>query len=561
MRAHLLVGFAAAVSPASARGPFLQQINSTSWIFGNDIWNLTQGQTYATNLQYQGSDAVKGAPGHYAGYDGESNLQYTSAQIVSDAPDYIDISFSSTYGELHWVIYPDLAGAYQYFVNKALPDISIFRTLWRLDPARFTKGYTTTKDGPLPDFSLYANATKVQDETFQLADGSYITKYDFSNYVRERDFVGVYGDKTGSWYIHPSYEYQPGSQLSQTLTVHRESSKGDAVQLNVVQDTSHFRIGNAVPQPVGKIWGPWLWYLNDGSVADAHKRAEKERKNWPYPFLQDEAYHSRGNIKGKLVLSDGRPAAGAAIFLGDTDTSTRPLVQGANYYYTTYADASGKFSLDHLRTGKYGLYAWSNGGALGDVYTNFTTSSVSITKGKTTNLRTLTWEVQQNRTNVFQIGDFDKKALGFRNGGAPRQHGLTEKGPANLTFVVGTSKTSDWYYASSKLGTWDVVFNTTRPNPSATALLSLSLAGYSQSTGLTIYLNGNTTIGTINKDTQTNDPALYRSGTTSGEWRLLQFELPGSNLHNGRNVLSFTVDRYTQWRGILWDSIILEWVG
>jgi rhamnogalacturonan endolyase len=43
--------------------------------------------------------------------------------------------------------------------------------------------------------------------------------------------------------------------------VHRESSTGDAVQLNVVQDTSHFRVGAKTAQPVGKIWGPWLWYL------------------------------------------------------------------------------------------------------------------------------------------------------------------------------------------------------------------------------------------------------------------------------------------------------------
>lgn len=75
-------------------------------------------------------------------------------------------------GDLHWVIYPEIAGAYQYFVNKALPDISIFRTLWRLDPDRFTNGYTTTKNEPLPDWSLYANATEIQDETFQVADGS-----------------------------------------------------------------------------------------------------------------------------------------------------------------------------------------------------------------------------------------------------------------------------------------------------------------------------------------------------------------------------------------------------
>jgi rhamnogalacturonan endolyase len=56
-----------------------------------------------------------------------------------------------------------------------------------------------------------------------LTDIRYITKYDFSNYVRERDFVGVYGHKTGSWYIHPSYEHQPGNQLSQTLTVSTKS--------------------------------------------------------------------------------------------------------------------------------------------------------------------------------------------------------------------------------------------------------------------------------------------------------------------------------------------------
>ena len=68
MKGTLLVSLVAAVIPASAKGPFLQQTNATSWIFGNDIWNLTQGPTYAENLQYQGSDAVKSAQGHYTGY-------------------------------------------------------------------------------------------------------------------------------------------------------------------------------------------------------------------------------------------------------------------------------------------------------------------------------------------------------------------------------------------------------------------------------------------------------------------------------------------------------------
>jgi hypothetical protein len=68
MRASLLFALVATARSALAKGPFLQQLSPTQWVFGNEIWNLTQGPTYATKLQYQGDDAVKGAPGHYAGY-------------------------------------------------------------------------------------------------------------------------------------------------------------------------------------------------------------------------------------------------------------------------------------------------------------------------------------------------------------------------------------------------------------------------------------------------------------------------------------------------------------
>jgi rhamnogalacturonan endolyase len=362
------------------------------------------------------------------------------------------------------------------------------------------------------------------------------------------------------------------------MQVHRESSKGDAVQLNVVQDTSHFRASAKLPQAVGKTWGPWLWYLvctsspphsfllsktntqNNGSLADAQHRASLERKTYPYAFFRDTVYHSRGALKGSLVLSDGRPASGAAVFLGDTDTSIRPLIQGTNSYYTTYADATGSFSFEKVRSGKYGLYASSNGGSIGDVYTNFTLSPVNVEKGETTSLEELEWSVPQNHERIFQIGAFDKKSTEFKNGGAVRQHGLTEQGPANLTFVVGESQDADWYYASSKLGSWDVVFNTTRPSSSSKALLTVSLAGYSQSTQLGIYLNGNTTVGSVGKANTASDPALYRSGTTSGEGHFLQYEVRAEALREGKNVLSFVVERYTLWRGVMWDSVVLEWV-
>lgn len=151
--------------------------------------------------------------------DGENNFVWESASITNRGDDFIDVSFVSEQGDLHWVIYDDLAGAYQYFVNRDLGDISILRSLFRLDPDLFPNGRTYLKDEPLPSFELILNSTKVQDETFETSNGTYITKYDWSNYVRDRDFNGIYGPSTGSWFIHPSTDYFSGNHLKQTLTV------------------------------------------------------------------------------------------------------------------------------------------------------------------------------------------------------------------------------------------------------------------------------------------------------------------------------------------------------
>ena len=57
----------------------------------------------------------------------------------------------------------------------------------------------------------------------------------------------------------------------------------------------------------GKIWGPWLWYLNDGSKDDAAARWGKEEAAWPYKWFDNKPYQSRGKMQGKLLSSDGRP--------------------------------------------------------------------------------------------------------------------------------------------------------------------------------------------------------------------------------------------------------------
>jgi rhamnogalacturonan endolyase len=60
------------------------------------------------------------------------------------------VAFTANEGDFHCVIFSDLARFYHYFVNRALPVLEEFRTLFRLDNTTFINGKTNIKDGPLP---------------------------------------------------------------------------------------------------------------------------------------------------------------------------------------------------------------------------------------------------------------------------------------------------------------------------------------------------------------------------------------------------------------------------
>lgn len=300
---------------------------------------------------------------------------------------------------------------------------------------------------------------------------------------------------------------------------------------------------------------------NNGSKEDVSNRRVQELKNFPYPWLNNTAYHSRSEISGILILSDGRPAAGASVFLGDTNTSIRPLIQGTNYYYTTQAAADGSFSIPNVRAGNYGLYAWSNGGTLGDVYTNFTLAPLTTTPGTNLALGNLKWDLPTGRRSIFRLGFFDKKASEFANGGLPYAFNITSLSPSNLTYTIGQSTAAkDWYYAISALGIWNIYFNVSDSDlrNHTAAILSISLAGYSQSTVMEISVNG-FLLGTVGKDVLGSDPALYRSGRVSGEWRFLQYGVDVGKLVGGVNKVGFRVTRETKLRGFMWDCVVLEW--
>ena len=250
--------------------------------------------------------------------------------------------------------------------------------------------------------------------------------------------------------------------------------------------------------------------------------------------------------------------------MGENNSNKTTLDQGALYNYITYADENGAFTFNNVRAGTYAIYAWSNGGSLGNITTTFVQNDIVIPKSTIsvplTDLKP--WTIPQNRTPIFQIGQVDRKTTGFALGGHPYQHALVDQVPANLSFTIGSSKTSDWYFAQSALGTWNINFQVSKPgNTNRSPLLSLALAGYSSGTSASIYLNNaGTKIGNLTSGSIPTDPSLYRSATLVGEWHLYEFAIDGVLLVNGTNTISITVEKTTRWKGWLWDSIILEWI-
>lgn len=62
-----LASLLASLLTSAQAEPFLQG-NNGSWVIGNDLWNITIGQTYGTKLYFNGHDLIGDAVGHYVSY-------------------------------------------------------------------------------------------------------------------------------------------------------------------------------------------------------------------------------------------------------------------------------------------------------------------------------------------------------------------------------------------------------------------------------------------------------------------------------------------------------------
>lgn len=77
LRSAVLAATALLAQTSGAAGPFFKQLNGSTWVIGNDHWNLTQNYKYGTKLYHKGKDLVGDAWGHYVSYSPSSRLTRT----------------------------------------------------------------------------------------------------------------------------------------------------------------------------------------------------------------------------------------------------------------------------------------------------------------------------------------------------------------------------------------------------------------------------------------------------------------------------------------------------
>jgi rhamnogalacturonan endolyase len=482
----------------------------------------------AHSLVYNGREIINGRAGFYLS-NTATTWSPSSLRVVTNTAAMVDIAYVSSMGEHHYVVRDGVSGVYSYFItgNMGGP-VGEFRTVYRVDPGLFPNSFNSRRSGVTPTLAQIRAATVLQDSTYQLTNGTVYTKYDWADYVLTDRVHGVYGSSYGLFVIPVSPEAYNGGPMKQELTVHVESNTGDSTVLNMLS-ASHFS-APAVTLPSGKIFGPWLVYLNNGSTSDAVARAGIEEAAWPYTWLNNAAYPTtRYTVSGTLKIADGRSTSGARVVLAQPGGDLYAM--GTAYWFTAVCDSAGNFSIPKVRPGSYSLYAYAQ---QGDVTAQFQRDNVVVTNAAV-NLGALTWSPPNYANKLWTIGIADRKAAEFRLGNQLRAYDLFKQVPANLTYTIGTSTpANNWYFCQTGVGKWTVNFNVAQ-QPTGNAHLTIAVAASAKSPTVNVLVNG-TQVGTLSYP---NDGTVYRSANQSGYYRHTQLDFAATLLRTGANSVVF----------------------
>ena len=542
-------------------------------VLSNGLVSMTlNNEGTVTAMNARGHDVIRQKPKSEVGYVGlvtnKPSKDYPNPQVsmnvVTETDDMVEVQYVHTERPIHmtngYVMKRGVSGVYNYLMLKcySLEDNGIHeaRMGWRVNSNELTYAWVSDQvqgEMPAPAALRKDNILKVmQDATFMLQDSTVYTKYDWANYMQDDLMHGIMGKDYGAWIIVPSYEWVGGGVCKQDLMVH-QTDKSPILLAHY--HSNHFG-SKTINMSVGqqKLYGPYLLYINNGTrdemVADAKKTAIAERQAWPYQWFKNEQYPmKRGTVTGTIKLSPVFKTTKMQVVLAKP--GVKPQLQGDGYMFWTETDKNGNFTIENVRPGQYAVYAWALGGqATGMMESN----PVTIKPGQN-KVGTIEWKPERYEQLLWMIGEADKRTTGFKWSDHKRQYGLSMQTPSELTYTIGQSKTSDWYYAQGVEGTWTIRFHLDK-KPQGALHLTIATAGSAGNAKVNVKYNGKKVFDFKALD----DGSVYRSAMLSGCDSTYVVDIPEELVKKGENTITFSL-----WNvgkrglgGVLYDCIKLE---
>ncbi|KAG6644491.1 probable rhamnogalacturonate lyase B [Carya illinoinensis] len=562
-------------------------------------------------------------------------IKGTSFRVVVEKKEQVEISFKRLWDpslqgkfvplniDKRFIMLRNSPGFYTYAIYDHLKEWPPFnlpqtRIVFKLRKDKFH--YMAIADNrqrfmPLPDDRLPERGEPLATpEAVLLVDpvepefkGEVDDKYQYSC---ENKDLKVHGwictdPPVGFWQITPSSEFRSGGPIKQNLTSH-VGPFNLAMFLSAHYGGEDLVLKLKPNEPWKKVFGPIFMYLNSKSRddhashdpfslwEDAKKRMKIEVESWPYHFPASEDFPSsdqRGRVSGRLHIRDRHasdeciPANLAYVGLAPPGELGSWQTECKGYQFWTVADARGHFSINHIRSGDYNLYAWIPG-IIGDYRRDVV---ITITEGCDINLGDLIFKPPRDGPTMWEIGipncsaaefyipDPNPKYINKLYVNHPdrfRQYGLWERYAdlypnGDLVYRVGVNDyRKDWFFAqvTRKVDddtyqgtTWQIKFQLHRVDTIGVYKLRLALATVNDSE-LQVRVNDppeanppTFTTGVIG-----HDNTIARHGI-HGLYRLYNVEVPGALLLIGDNTIFLTQTSVTgPLQGIMYDYIRFE---
>jgi rhamnogalacturonan endolyase len=520
----------------------------------------------------------------------------STVRVVSSTPQIAEMSVAIPASEgcpfnveQHYLLRRGDSGFYFFITyehTKEMPACTFEQTRAVIRPIRGTDPFThyivdDRRKGPYPAGPVLQT---VFDTTWRYQfDQQIHSKYDYSKFIADDLVHGIAGkgsraEAVGMWLIQPSREYVNGGPLRQELTTHQDSPTQNPHN-NIVLwmlAGNHFGGPNtsvAAGQEWKHFYGPAFLYINsaastDATWEDAKKKAAEEDARWPYAFVHHPDYPlERGTVTGSIHVSSGGPVNGAWIVLapaGEKDW----CMSASGYEFWTKADASGEFTIPHVRPGTYSLHVCG-----GNQFEDFFQDNIRVDAG-TTDLGSLDWHAITHGRTLWQIGTPDRSTQEFKNGLDQRHFTNMARYltafPNDVTFTIGKSREAeDWNFAQFaayvKQPYWSIRFHQGEAL-AGKGTLTIAFAAF-QSPGLTVSLNGKA-LETIKL--QKSGMAFYRSGGQDSFRQTATLVFDAAQIRQGENEIQLRlanaqqfapgseVNTPNQLGGAMYDAIRLE---